>query len=469
VRAALRFLWLGRQSFWIDETVTWELLHRSLPALVLHGIPNHESTPPLYYALAWGWVRLFGWSETALRSFSASVGTATVPVVFLAGRTLAGAWAGLAAAGLAAASPFLIWYSQESRAYALFALLAALSLWLFARVRESGFAGRTQWAWSGVCVLALTAHYFAVFLVAAEALLLSFSVPRRQLAAALVPPGVTCLLLAPLAYAQRGQAAGLAAGTNLRTRLAETASWDTTGDLRSTAAWVVVAVVVLLAVILLLERRPSACRNGLAVLSLAALAFALPVALALTGHDFVFFRNFIGVWIALLLVLAIGLTGRRLRRLAFFALMMLIGVFLAADASVWAHPNQQRDNYRGVVAAMRASPGTIVVVYPAWDAAPLEHYDHELQPVAAPNPLTVHQIDFVGVSSDFGAWLPPAQLHLLVPHQLRPTRSIAYQHFLLHHYSSLRQLRITARRLEALATPRTRRPHIPPLGVLIQR
>jgi len=46
--------WLGRQSFWIDETVTWELLHRSLPALVLHGIPNHESTPPLYYAAAVG-------------------------------------------------------------------------------------------------------------------------------------------------------------------------------------------------------------------------------------------------------------------------------------------------------------------------------------------------------------------------------------------------------------------------------
>ena len=87
-----------------------------------------ESAPPLYYALAWVWTQLTGTGEFGLRSLSALAGVATVPVAYLIGIELRGRRAGLMAAALVAVNPMLLWYSQEARAYALFALLCAVSL-----------------------------------------------------------------------------------------------------------------------------------------------------------------------------------------------------------------------------------------------------------------------------------------------------------------------------------------------------
>lgn len=68
VGAVLRFATLGDQSFHHDETVT--------AARVLGGGFGHamgvlvasERSPPLYYALAWAWSRVFGLSEVGVRS-----------------------------------------------------------------------------------------------------------------------------------------------------------------------------------------------------------------------------------------------------------------------------------------------------------------------------------------------------------------------------------------------------------------
>ena len=47
-------------------------------------IPQTESTPPLYYCVAWVWARVFGFGEAGLRSLSALCRGATVPVVYCA-------------------------------------------------------------------------------------------------------------------------------------------------------------------------------------------------------------------------------------------------------------------------------------------------------------------------------------------------------------------------------------------------
>lgn len=75
----LRFATLDVQSFWLDESVTVGLVREDLGGM-LSAIPDSESTPPLYYVLAWGWAKLFGTGEVGLRSLSALFGTATVPV-----------------------------------------------------------------------------------------------------------------------------------------------------------------------------------------------------------------------------------------------------------------------------------------------------------------------------------------------------------------------------------------------------
>src|SRR5436305_5664075 len=142
--AAIRFATLASQSYWVDEATTVQELHMSFGAM-LHAVTTNESTPPLYYVLAWLWAKAFGTGEAGLRSLSALAGAGVIPVVYLAGRELASRRAGLLAALLAALSPFLIWYSQEARAYMLFTLLCGLSFVFFARSLRRGSSRDLAW------------------------------------------------------------------------------------------------------------------------------------------------------------------------------------------------------------------------------------------------------------------------------------------------------------------------------------
>ena len=76
--ALLRFVTLGDQSYWGDEGATVALIRMSFGDMI-DAIPRSESTPPLYYALAWVWTRALGSSEeSGLRSLSAEIGRAHV-------------------------------------------------------------------------------------------------------------------------------------------------------------------------------------------------------------------------------------------------------------------------------------------------------------------------------------------------------------------------------------------------------
>src|SRR5689334_9656537 len=132
--AILRFYRLGHQGFWFDEANTALLVHFS-PGKMVGLIPQTESTPPLYYCVAWLWARVFGYGEVGLRSLSALCGVLLVPVVYAAGARLISRRAGVIAAALAACSPLLIWYSQEARSYQMLALLSSVSLLAFAYAR----------------------------------------------------------------------------------------------------------------------------------------------------------------------------------------------------------------------------------------------------------------------------------------------------------------------------------------------
>ena len=163
-----RFYRLGHQGFWFDEANTAQLVHFS-PGKMLGLIPQTESTPPLYYCVAWVWARVFGYDEASLRSLSAVCGVLLVPVVYASGAKLVSRRAGLIAAALAACSPLLIWYSQEARSYQMLALFSAVSLLAFAYARVSP-TPRVLAAWVAACALALATHYYAVLAVVPEAI-----------------------------------------------------------------------------------------------------------------------------------------------------------------------------------------------------------------------------------------------------------------------------------------------------------
>src|SRR4051794_31612607 len=93
--AALRFSTLGVQSYHHDEIVTASRILREGFGHAMSAVGFSESTPPLYYALAWLWTQATGTGEVGLRSFSALAGVATVPVAYLIGLELRGRRTGL--------------------------------------------------------------------------------------------------------------------------------------------------------------------------------------------------------------------------------------------------------------------------------------------------------------------------------------------------------------------------------------
>jgi mannosyltransferase len=118
--ALLRFATLDVQSFSNDEPFTVERAGGELGAL-LSSVRTTESTPPLFYYVAWGWEKVFGSGETGMRLLPALLGTLLVPVTWAAARVTLASRSALIAAALVALSPLLVWYSQEARPYALFA------------------------------------------------------------------------------------------------------------------------------------------------------------------------------------------------------------------------------------------------------------------------------------------------------------------------------------------------------------
>jgi len=180
---ALRVFYLGKQSLWYDEGVTWYLTRFSLPELVRWTAADIQ--PPLYYLLEWLAVRLFGQTEFALRFPSVVFGVLSVPMMWQMARALFprrnSAWL---AAGFIAIAPLMVYYSQEARMYALLVFQSLLGSWLLWQMvvptpshrlwRLLPFRGRVgegiiyPAAYILVMASALYTHYFAVFLLVAH-------------------------------------------------------------------------------------------------------------------------------------------------------------------------------------------------------------------------------------------------------------------------------------------------------------
>src|SRR5262249_38610875 len=152
VAAALRLFRLGRPSLWVDEILTWYSIQDVLPS---ERTLLHENVHgPLYSALLHAWVRVAGDGEWALRFPSVVAGVLLVPAIaWLASRWLGRAVA-VPAAWLAATAPFLVWYGQEARNYALLMLCVAVSgallLGMRRQLRLAGIAGYAATAAAGL-------------------------------------------------------------------------------------------------------------------------------------------------------------------------------------------------------------------------------------------------------------------------------------------------------------------------------
>src|SRR5205807_467511 len=119
------------------------------------------------------------------------LGVALVPLAYAIGRSVSRE-AALVTAAFVAVNPFLVWYSQEARPYALLVLLCAGALLCLIRAFEDG-PKRGLWlaGWGVTSALALATHFFAYPFVAATAVWLLYV--RRDRAALAVAGGVAAV------------------------------------------------------------------------------------------------------------------------------------------------------------------------------------------------------------------------------------------------------------------------------------
>ena len=129
IAAALRFYRLDAQDIWGDEAFSIFLSQQPLATVVAGGADTH---PPLYPVVLLYWMQLVGSNAFATRAWSAIIGTLAVPLIFVfVKRLTARPSIAFLSAILAAVSPLLIYYSQETRMYEQVAVLMLASAYFF--------------------------------------------------------------------------------------------------------------------------------------------------------------------------------------------------------------------------------------------------------------------------------------------------------------------------------------------------
>jgi mannosyltransferase len=462
--AALRFGTLDVQSAWLDEAATIDLVHRGLKGMLSH-LSVSESTPPLYYILVWAWSKVFGAGVLGLRSFSALMGTLTIPVVYLAGRRIS-TRVGLWAAALACVNPAMYYYSQEARSYALFILLCAVAFLLWEKALQEGDGRSLAW-WALASILALLTHYFAVFLFIGEALTLLRRHGLRRAAAPIGAVLLAGLALLPLAVSQRasGQASWIE-GTSLASRAGAAAKQFLVGVYgpQEIITALLAGLLALGALALLLYRSESRERERASEIALVGIAaLGLPLLLSLTHMLDVFDgRNVIASWTPWVLLLAIGLGVSRAPRLAAVVGASLCALSLLVVIALDSSPAYQRDNWRGVARALPAHPLASVVVTPSNGLLPLSVYLPGLRKDTAPR-VAAREIDFVSLrvrrtghapSPAVVPSTPPAGFHLV---EVTRTATFALARFVASHRVEARSGALRGMTTDAASEVLTRR------------
>jgi hypothetical protein len=407
--AALRFTRIGHQGFWFDEANTALLVHFS-PAKMLGLIPRTESTPPLYYCLAWVWARMFGYGEPALRSLSALAGVATVPVAYAAATRLISRRAGLVAAALTACNPMLVWYSQEARSYSLLVLLSAVTLLAFVYARDDP-SSRAVSAWVLSSALALATHYYALLLVLPEALrLLAVHRRRRSVQVGLVIVGLCGLGLMLLAISQSATGRARWIGhTPLGRRLGPLFGQFLIGfgsPAYSVLEPLAVAIAIFSVMLLVVRSAPPERRGGLVAGAVALSGLVLNLVLIAAGIDDLLARNALAIWMPAAVAVAGGMAAARARRVGVAAAAVLCALEVTATIGVAVDRNLQRPDWRVVASALGHRPpglatagnGRAILIQHYRDLLPLSLYLPGLRRMK-PRGATVTELDVVSFTS----------------------------------------------------------------------
>jgi hypothetical protein len=418
--AALRLATLGHQSLGHDEAVTvGRVLQPSLRG-TLAAVGHSERTPYLYYVLAWLWTRAAGVSAVGLRSLSALAGTLCVPVAFIVGRRAMSRAAGVLAAAFVAVDPFLVYYSQEARAYSLLALLTLCTLWAFvATVRAP--APTTYAAWAIASALALATHYFALFMIGGEAVcLLLVAANRRHALLAMMPAAVVGIALIPLVAEQVGRQGGGVGETSPLREIPTALVQFMFGERLALPG--LYALTPLLGGLALVAATAMSWRlwqerwRQMAMIgAVGVAAIVVSYVVALGGVDFFNARNGIGALMALIILLAGYLVRPYTSPWSSPTGMLLLLAGLVVSVVLLVKPSLQRPDFRDAAALLgTATVGQrALVISPGGDTPTLLYralHDPANWPAAG---ARVVEIDVLGTSDAAPRGAAPNGFHVI--------------------------------------------------------
>ena len=189
---------IGALSIWLDESVSVYSSRTAwwppIDALQTESVRYMS----FYYLLLSAWTHL-GNSEVILRSLSVVFAALSIPVAYAFAARFFGQRAAAIAAVLLSVNSLLIEYAREARGYTLLVFLVCGSMLMFALAVER--RSTAVWlGWAVATALGAYVHWFVVFVVAAQMIVLPLA-PRegwrvRDLLLAIVVVGV---IVAPLA------------------------------------------------------------------------------------------------------------------------------------------------------------------------------------------------------------------------------------------------------------------------------
>jgi mannosyltransferase len=365
IAAVLCFAGIGSKSLWGDEAYSVALARSSWGGL-WHVIVQREANMSLYYVALKVWTA-FGTSEAWVRSLSALFAVVSVVVVYVLGARLFDERTGLVAALLLAVNAFFVHYAQETRGYSLVLLLSALSTYLFVRCLDEP-DGKARIAYAVVGAAAVYAHFFALFVIVAHAVIVRRSGWRR-LAPAFAGIAV---LVAPLilfvAVRNSGQIDWIPRPT----------PHDFVDSVQSLAGesrglLLVYAIVVAAGLVTAWRLSPRDLRPWL--LLVAWLAVPVLGSFVLSYAKPIFISRYLIVSLpALVLLAAAGIVRLRLRVLGAIALAALL-VLSARTLRYW-YADYAKEDWRAATRLVltRSHPGDGAVFYRPSRRVPFEYY-----------------------------------------------------------------------------------------------
>lgn len=420
------------RSFWVDEAIS--VRQARLPmGEMLHDLRTTDVHPPLHFLVLWVSARVLGTAEWAVRMPSVIFGAALVPVLYGAAREAFDRRTARVAAALAVPAPFLVWYSQEARMYALFMLVGVLSVWAQLAALKSG-----RWsafvAWGAASAALMWTQWFAILPIATQQIVTVAYLWRRRGWESRPPLagrwlgalGVMAVLIAPLvpflldqlaAYSERGAGLSMpaAAGADSSSVASGLSSYAVIANLmwamagyhgddvmvRLGAVW----PLAMLGGLMLLGRRLTWTTGVL--LSVALVPGALLFAIAHTKRDLFELRYFVLAAPLLLIVAARTVTTLARTRTALSTSM--VALLLASSGALLDQQlngtNPRLYDFRGAVGAIResASPGDVLAYAPGYLDGVLGYYAPEMDglPLGSIRPHAVEGQIYVVVAERF--------------------------------------------------------------------